>query len=88
MTSRLVLLGFVGKFLWFFIGGLDLTSENDVWLNGFGEIEIPYFDLRKEAGDDGVVSLGGIVAVDGSEIDFEPLDVKREGAKHDLMVNE
>jgi hypothetical protein len=88
VASRFELFSGVGKLLWFLLVGDLLSSEDEVGLDSFGEIQVPDLNFGEEAGNDGVVALGGVVAVDGAETDLEPLDVEGEGGEHDFVVDE
>ena len=88
MASRFVLLCSVGELLRFLLVGDLFPSEDEVGLDSLSQIQVPDLYFRQEAGDDGVVALGRVVAVDGAETDLQPLDVEREGRQHDLVVHE
>lgn len=66
MTSSFIFFCLICEFLWFLLGLLDLSSKDDIRLDGLCEIEVPYLDLRKETSNNGVVSFGGRSTVDGS----------------------
>lgn len=86
MASSFVLLGLVGKFLRFFLLLFYLSSQNDIRLYSLSEIQIPYLYLRKEAGDNRIVSFGRIITIDWTKVNPEPLYVQRKSWQHDLMV--
>lgn len=64
MTSSFIFLGLVCKFFRLLACLLDLPSQDDIRLNGLGQIQVPYFDFRQEGGYYGIVSFGRIGAID------------------------
>lgn len=76
MRARSILFSVIGEFLRFFLFLLNLPSKEDIGLNGLSEIKIPDLYLRQKGRNNGVISFFGLVAVDGADINFEPLDIK------------
>ena len=75
MTPRTVFFCLIGEFFRFFRGLLYLSAEDGIGLYGFSEIQVPNLNLRQEAGDNGIVSFCWFVAIDGSQVDLQPLDI-------------
>ena len=75
MTARTIFFCFIGEFFRLFRGFLYLPAEDGIGLNSFSEIQVPNLNLWQEAGDNGIVSFCWFVAIDGSQVDLQPLDI-------------
>lgn len=87
VTVWFVFLVLVSKLFRFLLFLFYFSSQDNIRLNSFGQIEIPNLNFRQEAGNYRIVAFGRTIAIDGSEADFEPFDIEGEGREHDLMMD-
>jgi hypothetical protein len=86
MTSLFKFFCLICKFFRFFFIRYDLPSQNQVRLDCFSHIKIPYLNFRQESRQNSIISFSRIIRTYRPKINIQPFHRKWERRQHNLMM--